>query len=74
MVTSFPLDHILHNRESTGRIVEWDVKLGEFNLCFICTHTIKSRVLANFLAEWTLVPEEKEGKLSADPGHRDPEH
>lgn len=51
MVTSFPLDHILHNHEATGHIVEWALDLEEFNLHFVCTCAIKSRALADFLVE-----------------------
>lgn len=42
VVTSYPLDRILHNREATGRVVEWAIELGEFNLRFVNNHAIKS--------------------------------
>nr|CAD39683.1 OSJNBb0089K06.14 [Oryza sativa Japonica Group] len=55
VVTSYPLDQILHNREGTGRVVKWAIELAEFDLHFEPQHTIKSQVLADFVAEWTPV-------------------
>lgn len=74
VVTSFTLDCIFHNRETTGRIVEWAIKLGEFDLHFINCHAIKSCALANFVVEWARVPKDKEEELFAAPRHENPEH
>nr|AAP06851.1 putative polyprotein [Oryza sativa Japonica Group]ABF95101.1 retrotransposon protein, putative, unclassified [Oryza sativa Japonica Group] len=57
VVTSYPLGQILHNREGTGRVVKWAVKLSEFDLHFEPRHAIKSQALADFVAEWTPAPE-----------------
>lgn len=59
VVTRLPLQRILHNPDVTGRIVEWAVELSSFGLRFECTSMIKSRVLAEFIAEWTSMPEEE---------------
>lgn len=32
VVTSYPLDHILQNREGTGRTVKWAIEMAEFGL------------------------------------------
>jgi hypothetical protein len=53
VVTDFPLDDILHNRDATGRISKWAVELGALNIEFTPRKAIKSQALANFIAEWT---------------------
>ena len=59
MVTPLPLQRILHNPDATGRIVEWALELSHFGLKFESTSTIQSRVLAEFVAEWTSTPDEE---------------
>ena len=53
VVTSFPLESILHGVDITGRIAKWGVELGALHLKFVPKTAIKSQVLANFVAEWT---------------------
>ena len=50
---TFPLGSILHNCHSTGRIAKWAAEL-EFEIEFVPRNMIKSQVLADFIAEWTL--------------------
>jgi hypothetical protein len=57
VVTSYPLSHILSNREGMGRTVKWAIKLAEFGLQFAPRHMIKSQALAQFVTEWTPVPD-----------------
>ena len=59
IVTRLPLQRILHNPDATGRIVEWALELSSFVLKFEITSTIQSRVLAEFIAEWTSTPDEE---------------
>src|SRR4051812_19976935 len=59
IVTRLPLQRILHNPDATGRIVEWALELSSFGLKFESTWTIQSRVLAEFIAEWTSTPDEE---------------
>ena len=59
MVTRLPLERILHNPDATGRIVEWALELSSFGLKFESTSMIQSRVLAEFVAEWTSTPDEE---------------
>jgi hypothetical protein len=56
VVTSYPLRVVLHNPNATGNIAKWVVELAELELDFIARHTIKSQVLADFVADWTLPP------------------
>jgi hypothetical protein len=53
VVSSFPLREILHSRDTVGRIVKWPVEFGEFDLEFCPRQAIKSRILADFVSEWT---------------------
>jgi hypothetical protein len=53
MVTSYPLRSIHHNLNAIGNFVKWATELTEFELEFAPRHTIKSQVLADFMAEWT---------------------
>jgi hypothetical protein len=55
MVTSYPLGHILRNREGMRRTVKWAIEPAEFGLQFVPRHAIKSQALADFDAEWTSV-------------------
>jgi len=56
VVTSYPLRAILHNSNATGNIAKWAAELAGFQLDFHPLHTIKSQVLAEFIAEWTPTP------------------
>ena len=56
VVTRLPLQRIHHNLDAMGRIVEWALELSSFGLKFESTSTIQSRVLAEFIAEWTSTP------------------
>ena len=67
VVTRLPLQRILHNPDATGRIVEWALELSSFGLKFESTSTIQSRVLAEFIVEWTAMPDE-EAQETALPG------
>jgi ribonuclease HI len=51
VVSSFPLE-IIQCREASGRIAKWAVELMGETLSFAPRKTIKSQVLADFLAEW----------------------
>ena len=59
VVTRLPLQQILHNPDATGRIVEWALELSSFGLKFESTSTIQSRVLAEFIDEWTSTLDEE---------------
>ena len=59
IVTRLPLQRILHNLDATERIVEWALELSSFGHRFESTSTIRSRALAEFIAEWTATPDEE---------------
>jgi hypothetical protein len=74
VVTSYPLERVLRNREATGRIAEWSLELSGFDLHFANTTSVKSRALADFIAEWTPTPDDEEEAQSSLPGNEDPKH
>ena len=57
VVTKFPLGDILHSKEANNHIIKWAVELGTYSIEFRSRPTIKSQVLADFVAEWTKIQE-----------------
>ena len=57
--TSFPLRDMFENREASSRIAEHTIN-------FVSRSAIKSQVLADFIADWTLVaPSQEQPKIEA---------
>jgi hypothetical protein len=56
--TLYPLGDMFCNREATGRIGKWAVELAPFVVRFVARTTVKSQILADFIAEWTPAPTE----------------
>ena len=71
VVTAFPLERVLHNRSATGHVEEWSLELSGFNLYFANTKAIKSKAMADFLAEWTPTHDAEEEPQSSLPGSED---
>ena len=55
VVTSYPLGGIIRNRDATGWISKWALKLMGHDIRYIPRTAIKSQALADFIAEWTEV-------------------
>ena len=53
VVSSYPLRTIVHNRDDVGRIAQWSIELGQYDIQFVPQTMIKSQGLADFVAEWT---------------------
>jgi hypothetical protein len=53
VVSSYPLGTIIHNRDVIGRIAQWSVELGQYDIEFVTRTVINSQALTNFVAEWT---------------------
>ena len=53
VASEVPLNDIINNRDATGRIVKWAIKLLPFDIVYKPRQAIKSQVLADFVAEWT---------------------
>lgn len=52
VVTSFPLEKVLHNYNATGHVAEWNIEPQGFELEFLTTRTIKGAALVDFTTEW----------------------
>ena len=52
VITSFPLGDIVRNRDATGRISKWALKLMGHDIRYIPYTAIKSQALTDFIAEW----------------------
>jgi hypothetical protein len=52
VLTNQPLNTIFKNRDCSGRIRKWAMELPEHVIGFKKRSTIKSQVLANFVANW----------------------
>jgi ribonuclease HI len=52
VVSSFPLGEIIQCREASGRIAKWTVELMGETISFAPRKSVKSQVLADFVAEW----------------------
>ena len=53
MASEVPLNDIINNRDATGRIAKWAIKLLPFEITYKPCLAIKSQLLADFVAEWT---------------------
>jgi hypothetical protein len=51
VLTNQPLNDIFDNRDSSGRIGKWAMKLSEHVIDFEKRSAIKSQVLADFIAD-----------------------
>jgi flavoprotein len=53
VISDQPLPHILQSKEATGRITQWVVEIGQYDIEFIPRWVIKSQAPMDFIAEWT---------------------
>jgi ribonuclease HI len=53
VVSKYPLGEVIQNPEAKGRIAKWVLELMGQNIMYAPHSAIKSRVLADFVAEWT---------------------
>ena len=55
-MTAYPLRKVLHKPDVSGRLSQWAIELGEFDITYKTHTAIKSQALADFIVEMT--PEE----------------
>jgi hypothetical protein len=60
VLTEYPLRNVLQKLDLSGRLANWAIELGQFDLEFIPRNAIKGQALAEFLVEFTNVPEIEE--------------
>ncbi|GJY90375.1 reverse transcriptase domain-containing protein [Tanacetum coccineum] len=51
VITDKPISQILNNREATGRLAKWGIKLEVYGIKYALKSAIKGQVLADFLAD-----------------------
>ena len=74
VVSTYPLEKILHNPNAAGTVAEWNIELQAFNIEFSMTRVIKGAALADCVAEWTDAPDRgPERSQSLAPGEEAPE-
>jgi ribonuclease HI len=62
VVTGFPIEDIIQNKEAVGRTTKWACELGAHDIEFRPRTVIKTQALVDFISEWTehQVPENLE--------------
>jgi hypothetical protein len=53
VVSDRPLAWVLQSREAIGRITQWAIEIGQYDVEFIPRRVIKSQALADFIVVWT---------------------
>lgn len=53
VVSSFSLREIIQNMDSTGKVAKWALELMGHDIAYTPQTGIKSKVLVDFVAEWT---------------------
>jgi hypothetical protein len=53
VVSDRPLACVLQSKEAIGRIAQWAVEIGQYDVEFTPRGAIKSQALTDFLVEWT---------------------
>ena len=48
-----PLKKAMNKLEAAGRLIQWDVKLSEFDIRYQPRNAVKAQALADFIAEFT---------------------
>ncbi|XP_059436758.1 uncharacterized protein LOC132169816 [Corylus avellana] len=57
VLTEYPLKKVLRKLDLSGRLANWAIELGEFNIEFLPLNSLKGQVLADFLAKFTSLPD-----------------
>ncbi|KAK2997388.1 hypothetical protein RJ639_024788, partial [Escallonia herrerae] len=55
VLTDQPLGKVLQNPEASGRLVNWSVELGEFDIKYKLSVAIKAQALSDFIVECTVL-------------------
>jgi hypothetical protein len=62
VLTRVQLKNIVFNYNASGRLLGWALELSEFDISFHPRTSIKSQILANFIAEYSGLPDKWEEK------------
>ena len=53
VMTDHPLKKAMNKLEAAGRLIQWAVKLSEFDVRYLPRNAIKTQALADFIAAFT---------------------
>ena len=53
VMTDHPLKKVMNKLEVAGRLIQWAIKLSEFDIRYQPRHAIKAQALADFIVEFT---------------------
>jgi hypothetical protein len=53
VVSDRPFTRVLQSKEAIGRITQWAVEIGQYDIELVPRWATKSQALADFIAEWT---------------------
>ena len=57
VVSKTPLSDIINNSDATRRVAKWGIELAAFEITYKRRDAIKSQALADFVADWTEMPD-----------------
>ena len=57
MVSKTPLSDIINNSDAIGRVAKWGIELAAFEITYKRRDAIMSQALADFVADWTEMPD-----------------
>ncbi|XP_059436570.1 uncharacterized protein LOC132169570 [Corylus avellana] len=57
ILTEYPLKKVLRRLDLSGRLANWAIELGEFDIESLPRNSLKGQALADFLAEFTNLPD-----------------
>ena len=60
VMTDQPIRKMMNKIEAAGRLIQWAIELGQFDIEYQPRPAIKAQVLADFIAEFTYPFKEKE--------------
>jgi len=67
VITNYPLKKVLQKPDASGRMLKWAVELSEFDISYKSRTTIKGQALVDFVAEFTLAPNNEEETKPIEP-------
>jgi hypothetical protein len=63
VLMEYPLRKVMQKLDLSGRLANWAIELGQFDLEFVPRNAIKGQALADFLAEFTNLPKVEEPEM-----------
>jgi hypothetical protein len=60
VLTEYPMKKVLQKPDLSGKLVNWAIELGQFDIEFHPRTSIKGQALADFLVEFSNTPESEE--------------